>query len=603
MFYIAKRYFKGHSGGVLPLWATESDVKSMTKDGKQKMPTLEGDKALYFWRQGPDAWNNWIEEHPGWNISFAGVDFSTERSYAGNLSFAGYHFGDGDVDFSGATFGDRSVEFFNATFGDGNLTFIGTTFGDGDVSFLKVTFGNGNVDFSDTSFGYGTVNFSRVTFGTGNIDFSETSFGHGDVDFFEAIFGNGDVDFSKATFDDGDVDFRCSTFGNGKADFSEVKFGNGNVNFSEATFGDGEVAFFRATFGNGDVTFAGANFGNGDLTFLKSHFGDGNVKFSEATFDRGDVKFSEATFGNCDVDFDKAAFSDCSVNFHATTSDKGYFRFSKTTFDNSNLKFSHASLNTLIFRPKSIGYIEAQGLSIQNLALFVFPSSSNVLKYFDMQGASFNGPLFLMGDLDIILDLRASRSSHQVELSDLNVKLRRVPQSRNWFKKFFAVAEYPEDAARLRRLKEIAETNKDHQAALRFSADENRARRWIETSWFGSVLDMAFSACSNYGQSILRPFVALFVLAVASMGFYKKQAVTTDVEWWTAPGWGQSAHLSISNSLPFLPQSRGLREGALDALYPGDPSFWINALMIGQGTFSFVFLFLIGLGLRNRFRL
>tara|TARA_R110000744_G_scaffold378387_1_gene494446 strand:+ start:124 stop:309 length:186 start_codon:yes stop_codon:yes gene_type:complete len=61
--------------------------------------------------------------------------------------------------------------------------------------------------------------------------------------------------------------------------------------------------------------------------------------------------------------------------------------------------------------------------------------------------------------------------------------------------------------------------------------------------------------------------------------------------------------LSVSNSLPFLPQSRDLRTDALKALYPGDPGFWIDALMIGQGVFSFVFLFLIGLGLRNRFRL
>lgn len=88
-----------------------------------------------------------------------------------------------------------------------------------------------------------------------------------------------------------------------------------------------------------------------------------------------------------------------------------------------------------------------------------------------------------------------------------------------------------------------------------------------------------------------------------SMGAYKAIAATTFAAWWRGPGWGQSLLLSVSNSLPFLPQSRDLRTDALKALYPGDPGFWIDALMIGQGVFSFVFLFLIGLGLRNRFRL
>jgi hypothetical protein len=68
--------------------------------------------------------------------------------------------------------------------------------------------------------------------------------------------------------------------------------------------------------------------------------------------------------------------------------------------------------------------------------------------------------------------------------------------------------------------------------------------------------------------------------------------------------WVQAALLSASNSLPFLPQSRELRTGALQALYDTtDPSSFIDALMITQGVLSFIFLFLIGLGLRNRFRL
>ncbi|MAB33522.1 hypothetical protein BC440_00160 [Thalassospira sp. MIT1004] len=215
-----------------------------------------------------------------------------------------------------------------------------------------------------------------------------------------------------------------------------------------------------------------------------------------------------------------------------------------------------------------------------------------------MYGASFGGALFVSGNFGIVPDLRATRCYHQVDLSGLKVKL---PRTFGWPPKLSRVAEDPEDGARLRRLKEIAETNKDHQAALRFSADENRAKRWIETSWFGSVLDMAFSFFSDYGQSILRPVLWLLAIFVDGTSIYLALATGTLANW--RAGLEQAALLSASNSLPFLPQSRDLREDALTALYGTDPSLCIDILMIAQGVLSFIFLFLIGLGLRNRFRL
>ena len=471
MFYIAKRYFRGHSVCEFHISTIENKFKAMTEENKPKL--LAGDEALDLWRRGRKAWNNWIEENPGTDISFAGVDFSNEPDFRGELSFAAYNFGDSDV------------------------------------------------------------NFCRATFGDGNVNFSRATFGDGDVNFSRATFGDGDVNFSRATFGDGNVSFRWATFG------------DGNVNFSRATFGDGNVSFRCAT------------------------FGDGNVNFSSTTLNTGKVTFYKTSFGDCFIDL------------------------------------GHAKFSSLIVRPKSLrlGKIRAEGLSVESLAIFDFPLGSENLRSMNFLGSAFGGPLYLKGKFGIIPDLRVLKSSHQIELSGLKVKLHRSWKSLSWPPKLSRVSTDREDGSRLRRLKEIAETNKDHQAALRFSADENRARRWIETSWFGSVLDMTFSACSNYGQSILRPFAALSLLAAFSVGLYKKLAAATFTAWWTDPGWGQSLLLSISNSLPFLPQSRDLRTDALKALYPGDPGFWVDALMITQGVLSFVFLFLIGLGLRNRFRL
>ena len=112
---------------------------------------------------------------------------------------------------------------------------------------------------------------------------------------------------------------------------------------------------------------------------------------------------------------------------------------------------------------------------------------------------------------------------------------------------------------------------------------------------------MAFSACSDYGQNILRPSGALLVFTVAFTLLYK--AMTTAVHTDIGRIWHQAALLSVSNSMPFLPQSRILRTNAIDVLYCGTSSPAVDAIMITQGVFSFAFLFLIGLGLRNRFRL
>ena len=515
----------------------------MTEDNKPK--PLAGDEALDLWRQGREAWNRWIKLNPNREISFIDVDFSNQRDSEGNISFEGYNFGNGNVDFSI------------------------TTFGDGDVNFANAVFGDGDVDFSHSTFGKGYLIFSGVT------------------------FSNGDVNFVAAEFDDGYVDFSYASFGDGDVNFSEVRFGAGQVNFSHANFGNGNVDFSETDFGEGGVQFDYTTFGRGEVNFFQATFGLGEFYLDHATFDDGDVDFSNVTFGRGYVDFSWTVFGNGEVNF------------SDADFIGSDVNFSGTKFVGLLFKPLEVDsvHIIAESLYIKSRAVFAFPASSQTIKALELSGASFDGAIFLSGDLGIIPDLRATRYAHQIDLSDLDVKLPRTWPRLGWPLKLSRIADNPKDGAKLRRLKEISENNKDHQAALRFSADENRARRWIQTTWLGSVLDMTFSAYSNYGQSILRPSFALFLLAVGSIGVYKKLAVTTGVEWWTGPGWGQSLLLSISNSLPFLPQSRDFRADALKALYPCGPSLTVDALMIGQGVLSFVFLFLIGLGLRNRFRL
>ncbi|WP_417836301.1 pentapeptide repeat-containing protein [Thalassospira tepidiphila] len=406
----------------------------MMSEDETKTPKLEGEEAVALWRKGRIAWNNWIANHSNTEISFANVNFSSERHSKAVLSFEGYNFG------------NRTVSFSNANFGCGSVYFTGAVFGDG------------------------------------------------------------------------------------------------GVDFSEANFQEGIVSFFRATFGDGDINFDYANFNGDGLALIEFSLGKGNI----------------------------------------------------------NLNYTRATY--IIVKPDRIadGRIEGQGLKASNNAIFDLESPNIKLRRFDLLGASFEGALLIKGDLAIVPDLRAARSSHQIELSGLNIELRRVQASRFRLGRFTFSAEDPEDSARLRRLKEIAEINKDHKAALRFSAEENRASRWITTSKLGSLLDIAFSGFSDYGQSIIRPITHLIFIFLMSVQVYRTLAIPMDQKIIT---FENAVSLSLGNSLPFLPQARALRDDAIKVLYSNDPSLLIDAIMIGQGTLSFIFLFLIGLGLRNRFRL
>ena len=112
---------------------------------KEERIVLKGEKALEIWRQGREAWNKWVEEHPEADIDFSSVDFSKERNNKNipedKWPFAGFHFPQkGTVNFSKATFGEGTVDFRNANFGEGTVSFSGATFGKGYVSFLSSKF-------------------------------------------------------------------------------------------------------------------------------------------------------------------------------------------------------------------------------------------------------------------------------------------------------------------------------------------------------------------------------------------------------------------------------------------------------------------------------
>ena len=369
---------------------------------------------------------------------------------------------------------------------------------------------------------------------------------HADVDFSDADFSPYDpVSFIGFHFPNGDISFVGAKFGDGKVNFAGARFGNGDVNFDSATFGKGNISFFLATFGNGDVSFEGATFGKGD------------VSFKRATFSKGDLSFNHVTFGDGDVNFFKATFGDGDVSFVDATFGKGKVAFRLATFEGRFIL---------------LGYKNTEDITDLSFLNCHFKSTITI-------GAA----------LTCVPDLCGTIVSAHVDLGQLAI----IPKTRS-----------REDAGKYRRLKELAEQNRDHEAALRFFAAERRFGRWVKVgnpwralwSYLSSVLDLLYDGLSNYGQSIGRPCAALFVLIGLSGYLY-----TTYFELF--PHWGDALLLAAAESIPFLTTTAIIPVKTPDKAILDTLGWPFHLWHLAYQIVSFILLFLIGIGLRNRFRL
>jgi len=340
------------------------------------------------------------------------------------------------------------------------------------------------------------------------------------------------------------------------ADFSEFE----SVSFAGYGFPTGRVDFSNAGFGDGDVDFRYARFGDGDVSFSGARFGEGRVNFANVTFGKGRVDFSGARFGDGEVYFFKATFGDGRANF-------------------SSARFG--------------GHFFLLG-----------SESSHRISALSFYGCIFESAVTLGGDFTCIPDLRGTTTKAHVDLQGLRVS---PWENAGWWP-WARRTTQRWHAAALRRLKEIAEANRHHDAALRYHADEKRATRWNEYGAAASLLDWSYDMLCNYGQSVFWPAVWLLGTFVVFAGGYALSAAPTATRCGITPCplWDtlfDASSLSLANIVPFVPAAQAVRGDALDALFGADPGFWIDAAILIQGVLGVVFLFLIGLGLRNRFRI
>jgi hypothetical protein len=172
-----------------------------------------------------------------------------------------------------------------------------------------------------------------------------------------------------------------------------------------------------------------------------------------------------------------------------------------------------------------------------------------------------------------------------------------------FYRRWFSYAAGPDDAVRFRRLKQLASEWKDHQLELDFFANELRAKRGTETKGFFPVLlNVGYGWLSDFGRSIARPFWSLFILTgVAAVGTFVVYSPTCAMR----PAWA-ALKVAFTNAALFLGADKWeIRSDAITKLCGAACKAEINAdpLAYVQSGISLLLLFLLALGLRNRFRI
>ena len=543
-------------------------------------------RSIKLWRDGRAGWNKWVKEHPNGSVNFTDVKFAEHKDTKPKIQE-----GLGDAEQSDIE-NENDDEKISHGLREKNkvICLKGYNFPSGGAVFERSDFRGFKVDFKGAQFFDEGPDFTRAKFSSGRVTFASATFWNCGIEshaqFFydeENFYGIDWVYFSNGAFNE-----HKSKTPKKNASVSSFKtdFGNDNVIFQASKFTNCKLSFFQARFGQGRITFSAINHGKNDFNFERVKFGSGNFISS--------LMHPEYV----GVDFHGSTFSTGETSLSLDKSDEIDFIFDYSTFPGP-------------LKIEMINSREPGSLKFRKLINLSF------------RACTFMRPILLSGNVIDVPDFRSTRMQGHIDLSDLNIQCHDVQFWQKFKKAIHGFIRFrflenprqsrceahfkqaicrrrlrdPTEAPKLRRLKELAEQNRDHDAALRFFAMEQRDKRWsMEYSDWQSCLDVLYDAACNYGQSILRPTIGLLTVYFAAAILYARLATKTanPIE---------AMILAATNSLPLLAFASDARAGALSILF-GDHTPWYNDLIAGlQGVASFIFLFLIGLGLRNRFRI
>jgi len=313
----------------------------------------------------------------------------------------------------------------------------------------------------------------------------------------------------------------------------------------------------------GPTVFEGARFGGLEVSFARVVFQNGYTDFTYCKFESKDVNFFEANFGNGSLRFDRSEFGMGYTNFiHAIFGPGADTSFGDVTF-NGPVSFDGAQFQSL------------NGVSFH--------------------GASFSRNVhFTNVKAAAPIDFRGTRVAHPLSLDNCKVDL-----IRHRYRRIFWRARNDHDAACFRRLKQLAIDSKDHLLEQDFFRKEQLAARHWETRGIALIPGFLYEWLSDFGRSILRPTVFLAAIALLSICFYYYMGdhKTRTVQ--------AAALFAMGQLVGISSWSAEARTTGVTTLFGNLATvpFSVHVVAVMQGVLSVISLFLIGLGLRNRFRI
>lgn len=422
----------------------------------------------------------------------------------------------------------------------------------------------GDVIFDDLEFPAGFT-FQGARF-AGSASFVDTRF-LGPVVFREIRIGKG-VRFERTVFAASVAFNGGQTYSSGaQITFKDVR-AIPSLTFDEfSSSGNSGVTFEAVSIG--DLSLRRAQL-NGILSLMNVHV-TGDAKFDAATFRQGIVA-KECTFDGV------ASFVNTALLQAATFDGTKFLR-------NANFHIEPTTLDPQRSNADQMHFSSFVGARFQERARF---DRRRFIGQVAFTGAHFQvAPEFF--DVEFADEVDFERATYGSITKDNAAEAER----------------------RYRALKLKVSEKQSHRQELIFFAQEMAAKRWTERDAGIAFLHACYGALSGFGQSVGRPliglacvyllFAALYALGLDSstIGACIADSKGCFVAWERI---GSIATLSFAGLAPFLDAGK-LQVAALTTLKAQPAPLWLNIALWVEALVALLFLFLVGLGLRNVFRL
>ena len=385
------------------------------------------------------------------------------------------------------------------------------------------------------------------------VDFTGEKFENAIAISFEGFLFPGPTSFTAVTFNSPSISFKYAIFKGDFSNFDGAIFGNSTtrVDFSNAFFMVDETSFNQSIF-NGSVSFEGSEFYGKNISFDDAEFMGKRTNFNDIQFKVNSISFRLTKF---------SSRTTCFISCHFISEEVD---FSHSIFDGDFLLLDSKFIKSI--------HIAFYGLSVE--------------KSLVLDGAVFT----------VVPDFRSLYTKHPPSMTDMKVKYKTMFPCDTW-------AENAEHSDMYRKLKSMAIDAKDHARELEFFAMEERAKEFWHVGTLQYIPTYLYYRISDFGRSLIRPFIGLVSTWIASATIFQNILSNTQEYPQT-----ESLLLSAIHLFPFFPWSRGSREDLIKAISgasENESTFnaWVEVTAYGESFLALIFVFLIGLALRNRFRL